>query len=369
MANSSQAPIKKFGGNYEVDFIPVMKKLEDRLAGTNVKHAALAPHPINLHGIFIFGKMSTCPDKNVNWLNGWNVNAICNQHDIDRPGPDNAYYREILDSFETIVFDNNEKHHVIALLNEAQKIVLEYFEDDLPEVNEIDRMDPFCLIRFLQKVNNNYLSWVEKNSAKLTKTIWNEAQEWKGGNAEDFSRYIRNFRKMMTDLPPVIRTAFSERMIIDVIISGLSKHEDLKTIHTIIRTEHSKQPNLVTMQYIEEQVISVLNDLKSEVTPAPNVKEEVVASIASFFTQQKNRPVPRGKPPRKPAQSRSPISKKTTQRISSTVWAKMSQEARDQFIQEKRENQGQQRRVSAAVAAAAVEEVDPNGDLQTKQKQ
>ena len=160
----------------------------------------------------------------------------------------------------------------MALLNEAQKIVLEYFEEDLPEVNEIDRMDPFCLFRFLQKVNNNYLSWVEKNSAKLTKAIWNEAQEWKGGNAEDFSRYMRNIRKMMADLPPAIRAAFSERLIIDVIITGLSKHEDLKSIHTIIRSEHSKQPNVVTMQYIEEQVTSVLNDLKSEVTPALNSK-------------------------------------------------------------------------------------------------
>ena len=105
MANSSQAPIKKFGGNYETDFIPVMRKLEDRLAGTNIKHAAIADHPINLHGIFIFGKMSNCPDRNVNWQNGWNIDAICNQHDIDRPAPENAYYREILDSFESVVFE------------------------------------------------------------------------------------------------------------------------------------------------------------------------------------------------------------------------------------------------------------------------
>jgi len=144
-----------------------MNALETRLAGTNVKHAAVADYPINLHGVFIFGKMSNCPDKNVNWQNGWNVDAVCIQHGIDRPGPENAalnaHYREILEAFEETLFDNTPKHHVMAVLNEAQKIVLEYFDDDLPEVKEIDRMDPFCLFRFLQKINSNYLTWVAKN--------------------------------------------------------------------------------------------------------------------------------------------------------------------------------------------------------------
>ena len=50
------------------------------------------------------------------------------------------------------------KHHCTAVLNKAVKIVLEYFTDDLPEVGEIDLTDPFCVFRYLQKVNNNYLN-------------------------------------------------------------------------------------------------------------------------------------------------------------------------------------------------------------------
>ncbi len=235
MATSSQGPVKKFCGNYGTEFIPVMSLLETRLQGSNILHKGVANFPINMHGVFILGKMSNCPDKNVNWQNGWNMNAICNQHDIDRPGPDNAFYREILEAFEDTLFDATPKHHVVAVLNEAQKIVLEYFAEDLPEVKEIDRTDPFCVFRFLQKINNNYLSWVGKNSAKLTKSIFTEAQHWQGGNAEDFVRYIQNIRRMIIDLPPDIRASFSERLIIDMIISGLLEHDDLKTIHTVIR--------------------------------------------------------------------------------------------------------------------------------------
>ena len=62
---------------------------------------------------------------------------------------------------------------IIMAVTEALKIVLEYCTDDLSEVGEIDRTDPFCVLKFLQKVNHNYLNWVKKNSAKLTKTICN----------------------------------------------------------------------------------------------------------------------------------------------------------------------------------------------------
>ena len=33
-----------------------MNSLETRLAGTNIKHAAVVDFPINLHGVVIFGK-------------------------------------------------------------------------------------------------------------------------------------------------------------------------------------------------------------------------------------------------------------------------------------------------------------------------
>ena len=38
--------------------------------------------------------------------------------------------------------------------------------------------------------------------------IFNEAQNvWKGGNATDFTRYIRNIGNMMVDLPSSIRAS------------------------------------------------------------------------------------------------------------------------------------------------------------------
>ena len=235
MANSSQEPVKKFGGDYERNFTLVTNALETRLAGTNIKHAAVAYFPINLHGVFIFGKLLNCPDKAVNWTYGWNFQEICDQHDIDRPGPDNNFFREVLASLEEDFFDDTAKHHCMVVLNEALQIVLEYFTDYPPEVGEINSTDPFCVFRFLQKINNNYLNWVKKNSAKLTKTIFNEAQNgWKGGNVTDFTRYIQNIRKMMVDLPSSICASFSERFIFDMIITSLLKHEELKGIHTII---------------------------------------------------------------------------------------------------------------------------------------
>ena len=65
MANSTQAPVKKFGGGYERDFTPVTNALETRLAETNIEHAAVADFPINLRGVFIFGELLKCPNKSV----------------------------------------------------------------------------------------------------------------------------------------------------------------------------------------------------------------------------------------------------------------------------------------------------------------
>ena len=138
-----------------------------------------------------------------------------------------------------------------------------------------------------------------------------------------------------------------------MIITRLSQHEDLKAIHTIIRSKHSGLPDT-----------------------AADSNEDVVASIISCSAQQKSRPVIRGKPHRQQFQRqqslpRSPIMKKTTQRISAAVWAKMSQEARDQLRQENKESQRRQRggrggrgrggsavQVQRRIANEAEEEVD-----------
>ena len=95
------------------------------------------------------------------------------------------------------------------------------------------------------------------------------------------------------------------------------------------------------MQYIEKQVTLVLHYVRVEDAPTANSNEDVVALIASFFTQQRGRPVIRGKPQRQQFQRqqslpRSPIMKKTNSA------ATMSEEARDQLHQEIKESQGRQ---------------------------
>ena len=84
--------MEKFGGDYERDFTLVMNTLETHLAGTNIKHAAVADFPMNLHGVFIFGKLLNCLDKTVNCTNVWNFRDICGQHDIDSLGPHNNFF-------------------------------------------------------------------------------------------------------------------------------------------------------------------------------------------------------------------------------------------------------------------------------------
>ena len=100
----------------------------------------------------------------------------------------------------------------------------------------------------------------------------------------------------------------------------------------------------MTLQYIEEQVARVLRDVKPSAAPAPALgsNEDVVASMVSFFTEQKkcSFPATLGKFQSNKVQgndSHSPIKKKApTHLLSSTVWAKMSEVAKDQFLQEKR---------------------------------
>ena len=67
---------------------------------------------------------------------------------------------------------------------------------------------------------------------------------WEGGNGTNITRYIRNIWKMMVDLPSPICATCSKRLIIDMIITSLSQHEDLKAIHIIIRSKRSEQPDI-----------------------------------------------------------------------------------------------------------------------------
>jgi hypothetical protein len=53
--------------------------------------------------------------QNIDWQNDWNMSDICDQNDIDRTGPDNDYYRELLEEFETEALDGQDKKDVVQL--------------------------------------------------------------------------------------------------------------------------------------------------------------------------------------------------------------------------------------------------------------
>jgi hypothetical protein len=80
------------------------------------------------------------------------MKQICDQNDIDRPHPNNAHYREILDDFETEVLDNQDKKNVQQFLSTVFKDVISpLFDPKLPEMMKIDRTDPFFFFVFCSR--------------------------------------------------------------------------------------------------------------------------------------------------------------------------------------------------------------------------
>jgi hypothetical protein len=57
--------------------------------------------------------MSDCPDKDVDYENGWTMEMVCKQNHIDRPGPKNVHIRQELEEFEFEVFDNHDKRDAV----------------------------------------------------------------------------------------------------------------------------------------------------------------------------------------------------------------------------------------------------------------
>jgi hypothetical protein len=127
----------------------------------------------------------------------------------------------------------------------------------------------------------------------------------------------------MNELPPSILSTFNESLVINMVVANLAQDENLKAIYTIICCKMSDQPNSITFQNIEEQVTPVLRDLKPSAVPASSGKFQNSDAEASVND------------------SRSPIKKRPQpQLISSTVWAKMSEEAKDQFSPRKERKSG-----------------------------
>jgi hypothetical protein len=71
--------------------------------------------------------------------------VICYKNDPNRPRFENTGHREILDSFESYVPNPETKCYALLhrALSNRVSIVLEYYEEDLPEVGEILKLNIF----------------------------------------------------------------------------------------------------------------------------------------------------------------------------------------------------------------------------------
>ncbi len=82
-------------------FPEIEKEFENQLTGHNVKNKKLVQDgEINFRALYVIVLTSKCPEKDGDWVHGWTMKQVCDQNDIDRPHPNNANYREILDDLE-----------------------------------------------------------------------------------------------------------------------------------------------------------------------------------------------------------------------------------------------------------------------------
>ena len=218
--------------------------LEYVISGTNIKFKKIQQNgEINCRGIFLLALVSNCPAKDVDYANGWNVKQICDQNDIDRPDPNNAYYREALEEFEDEVFNNQEKKDVVQFLSTVfAQVIAPFFNPQLPEMLKIDRTDPFFVIRFLQSVYTNYLNHVKLNNSGIVTGILDKSRSWKSGSAAEFKQHLCDIQAMMARLPPSLRSTCDQNLIINMVISNLKDDPNLDALHTVIRSKYNDSP-------------------------------------------------------------------------------------------------------------------------------
>ena len=112
MTSQSVKPEYVWDGKYE-NFPKLQKELERFCFTHGIEFKKIQPKgKINLRGIYVLMLMSNCPPKNVNFVNGWTMKNILDQNDIDRPSPQNAYYCQLLENFETVAFDNQTQQDI-----------------------------------------------------------------------------------------------------------------------------------------------------------------------------------------------------------------------------------------------------------------
>jgi hypothetical protein len=252
--------------------------------------------------------MSTCPDKHA--INGAML-GICNQNDLDRAGiqtvQERTRYRDILEKFESTVFDNQSEETTSQFLCKVLDLIQPYFAPDLVEIQEIECANIYAVIRFLQKIYTNWLQYSRQNSSKASLSVIDYAQNWDGKSAEEVLQHLRSIQRMRSECTSEVKLAINDHMIHDLIISSLKSQFILffSGIHTLLHAKLRHNPQDVTISFIENQVNMILTDVKPETSKAS--QDEPIASLKNAcFTQKKNRSI---RSNFVSTQSRSPIKK------------------------------------------------------------
>jgi hypothetical protein len=147
MAESFQKPDYVFDGNY-ANFPRTLKLLEHFFHTKQIKNKTIDPQgKVSLRGIYYFMLMSTCPDKHDI---SWTMRDICDQNNVDRAGiqtlQERTRYRDILEPFETTVFDNQTEETISQFPCEVLDLIRTYFAPDLVEIQEIEYADIYAVI-------------------------------------------------------------------------------------------------------------------------------------------------------------------------------------------------------------------------------
>jgi len=87
------------------------------------------------------------------------MQQICDRNDNDRPHPNNAHYREILEDFETEVLDHQDKKNVQQFFNTVfNDVIVPLFDPKLPEMMKVDRPTLSLCFDFLNQFT--LITWI-----------------------------------------------------------------------------------------------------------------------------------------------------------------------------------------------------------------
>ena len=187
---ATQATLTPFDGDYS-KWPAHNKYLETWFFGTEYKNKKIKPDGsgVGVGGVYIMGKLSFIPDPTVDFEKGWNMGQLIARHKVDRPGTMTQEMFKALEFYETEVFDNQTKADVQLFLNRILKDIRPFFDPQLPELSMIDYSDPFCCIRFLQRINNNFFRYAADHRATFINRVTDLARHgWKdNGTSREFT--------------------------------------------------------------------------------------------------------------------------------------------------------------------------------------